>query len=49
MNTYKVKLEVELEVNAFNEIDARDYVGDIFNIDDEIKKVNIVKITEKTK
>ena len=26
-----------------------DNVGDIFNIDDEIKKVNIVKITEKNK
>jgi len=47
MNTYKVKMDVELEVTAFNETDARDYVGDIFNIDDEIKKVNIVKITEK--
>jgi hypothetical protein len=47
MNTYKVKLEVEAEVEAFDEADARDYVGDIFNIDDEIKKVNIIKITEK--
>ena len=47
MNTYKVKMDVELEVTAFNETDARDYAGDIFNIDDEIKKVNIVKITEK--
>lgn len=49
MNTYKVKMDVELEVVAFSEADARDYVGDIFNIDDEIKKVNIVKIVEKTK
>ena len=49
MNTYKVKMDIELEVTAFNETDARDYVGDIFNIDDEIKKVNIVKITEKNK
>ena len=32
MNTYKVKLEVEAEVEAFNETDARDYVGDIFNL-----------------
>ena len=47
MNTYKVKMDVELEVQAFSETDARDYVGDIFNIDDEIKKVNIVKITQK--
>jgi len=49
MKTYKVKMDVELEVAAFNETDARDYVGDIFNIDDEIKKVNIIKITEKNK
>ena len=47
MNTYKVKMDVELEVTAFNETEARDYVVDIFNIDDEIKKVSIVKITEK--
>jgi hypothetical protein len=49
MNTYRVKLEVEAEVEAFDETDARDYVGDIFNIDDQIKKVNIIRITEKNK
>lgn len=47
MNTYKVKLSVDVEVEAFNEADAREYVGDIFNIDDEIKHVNIIKILEK--
>jgi hypothetical protein len=47
MNTYKVKLNVEVEVEAFNEEDAREYIGDIFNIDDEIKSVNITKIQEK--
>jgi hypothetical protein len=47
MNTYKVKLDVEVEVYAFNSEDAADYINDIFNIDDEIKKVNIVKITTK--
>lgn len=47
MNTYKVKLNVEVEVEAFNEQDAREYIGDIFNIDDEIKSVNITKIQEK--
>ncbi len=47
MNTYKVKLEVEVEVNAFNSDDAADYINDIFNVDDEIKKVNIVNIKEK--
>ena len=47
MNTYIVKLEVLVEVEAFNEDDAKDYVGDIFNIDDEIKSVKITKIQEK--
>lgn len=47
MNTYKVKLDVEVEVQAFNSDDAEDYVHDIFNVDDEIKKVNIVNIKEK--
>ena len=47
MNTYKVKLNVEVEVEAFNENDAKDYVGDIFNIDDEIKSVKINSIKEK--
>jgi hypothetical protein len=47
MNTYKVKLNVEVEVEAFNEQDAREYISDIFNIDDEIKSVNITKIQEK--
>lgn len=47
MNTYKVKLDVEVEVEAFNEADAKEYVGDIFNIDDEIKSVKINSIREK--
>ena len=47
MNTYKVKLNVEVEVQAFNETDAKDYISDIFNVDDEIKSVNITKIQEK--
>jgi hypothetical protein len=49
MKKYKVSLEIEAEVEAFNEADAKDYVAEIFNIDDEIKKVNIIKITEKSK
>ena len=47
MNTYKVKLNVEVEVEAFTSEDAEDYVHDIFNIDDEIKKVTIINIKEK--
>jgi hypothetical protein len=40
-------MSVELEVQAFNETDARDYIGDIFNIDDEIKNIDILKIKQK--
>jgi hypothetical protein len=47
MNTYKVKLSVDVEIDAFDETDAKDYITDIFNIDDEIKSVNIVKIQQK--
>ena len=47
MNTYKVKLNVEVEVQAFSSADAEDYVHDIFNVDDEIKSVSIVNIKEK--
>lgn len=49
MNNYSVKVNIELEVEAFNVEDAIDYVQDIFNIDDEIKKINIVKITQSAK
>ena len=47
MNVYKVKLEIDAEVQAFSQEDAVDYVGDIFGIDDEIKNVKIVSIKEK--
>jgi len=47
MNKYRIKLDVEVEVEAFNSEDAGEYIHDIFNIDDEIKKVNIVKIQQK--
>lgn len=47
MNTYKVKLEVEAEVEAFNENDVKDYVNDIFGVDEEIKSVKINSIREK--
>lgn len=47
MNKYRIKLDVEVEVEAFNPEDASEYIHDIFNTDDEIKKVNIVKITTK--
>ena len=47
MNKYRIKLDVEVEVEAFNSDDASEYINDIFNIDDEIKKVSIIKITQK--
>jgi hypothetical protein len=47
MNIYKVKLEVEVEIEAFNEDDALDYSSDIFGVDDEIKNVKVVSIKEK--
>jgi hypothetical protein len=47
MNKYRIKLNVEVEIEAFNLEDAAEYINDIFNIDDEIKKVDIVKITTK--
>jgi hypothetical protein len=47
MNTFKIKIEVDAEVEAFNEEDAVDYVQDIFGIDDEVKSVKVVSIKEK--
>jgi hypothetical protein len=46
MKTYSVKLDVSLQVEAFNIEDATEYVSDIFNLDDEIKNVKIVNIKE---
>jgi hypothetical protein len=47
MNTYRVKLEVEAEVQAFDENDAADYINDIFGIDDEVKSIKIINVKEK--
>jgi ribosomal protein L20A (L18A) len=47
MNNYKVKLEIDAEVQAFNENDAIDYVNDIFGVDEEIKNIKIVSVKEK--
>ena len=47
MKSYRVKIEVEVEVSAFNSDDALEYIHDIFNVDDEIKKINILSIKEK--
>jgi len=47
MKSYKVKLEIEAEVEAFDEDDALDYANDIFGVDDEIKKVKVVSVKEQ--
>ena len=47
MNTYRIKLEVEAEVQAFSEEDAADYINDIFGVDDEVKNVKVVSVKEK--
>ena len=47
MNNYSIKLEISAEVEAFSIDDARDYISDIFNVDDEIKSVKITKISQK--
>jgi len=47
MNTYVIKLEVEAHVQAFSEADAKDYVNDIFGVDDEIKNIKMLSVKEK--
>jgi hypothetical protein len=47
MNIYRVKLEVEAEVEAFDQDDALDYANDIFGVDDEIKNVKVISVKEK--
>lgn len=47
MKTYKVKLEIEAEIQAFDENDAVDYLNDIFGVDDEVRNVKVVSVKEK--
>lgn len=47
MNKYSVKLEVLIEVDAFDDSDAIDYIKDIFGTDEEIKSVKIINLKEK--
>ena len=47
MKIYKVKLEIDAEVEAFYQDDALDYANDIFGIDDEIKNVKVINVKEK--
>lgn len=46
MNKYSIKLDVTLEVEAFNPEDAKEYLSDIFITDDEIKSIKLVTIKE---
>lgn len=47
MNTYRVKIEIDAEVEAFSDEDAADYVNDIFGVDDEVKNVKVISVKEK--
>ena len=47
MKNYKVKLEIEAEVEDFDQDDALDYANDIFGVDDEIKNVKVISVKEK--
>jgi hypothetical protein len=47
MKNYKVKLEIDAEVEAFDQDDALDYANDIFGVDDEIKSVKVISVKEK--
>jgi hypothetical protein len=46
MDQYKIKIEADLEIEAFSAEDAADYVKDIIGTDQEVKSVNIKKITK---
>lgn len=47
MQKYSIKIELDIEVEAFNDVDARDYVSEIFGVDEEVKKVKILTVNEK--
>jgi hypothetical protein len=47
MNTYVIKLEVEAHIEAFSEDDAKDYINDIFGVDEEVKHVKMLSVKEK--
>jgi hypothetical protein len=48
MNKYSIKLEILVEVEAFDEEDAKEYVSDIFGVDDEVKSVKILTVKQKS-
>lgn len=48
MKKYSIKLEISVEVEAFDEEDAKEYVSDIFGVDDEVKSVKILAVKQKS-
>jgi ribosomal protein L20A (L18A) len=48
MNKYSIKIEITAEVEAFDEEDAKEYVSDIFGVDDEVKSVKILTVKQKS-
>ena len=46
MDQYKVKIEADLEIEAFSPEDAVDYVKDIIGSDQEVKSINVKKIVK---
>lgn len=48
METYFVQIAIEAEIEAFNENDAKEYISDIFGIDEEIKSVKVNLIQKKS-
>jgi hypothetical protein len=47
MNKYSIKIEINAEVEAFDEEDAKEYVSDIFGVDEEVKSVKILSLKIK--
>lgn len=47
MKIYKVKLEVDAQIEAFDDNDAVDYINDIFGVDDEVTNIKIISVKEK--
>jgi hypothetical protein len=48
MNKYSIKLEINAEIDAFNEDDAKEYISDIFGTDDEIKSIKIISVKKNS-
>ena len=46
MDQYKVKIEADLEIEAFSPEDAVDYVKDIIGSDQEVKSINVKKVVK---